>query len=67
LGNVAIAVGGLLPGIGGSFTRFGMVEVLYVTELAGLLLLFLGYRLNTTAQSPSIHPVGARAAASSSA
>jgi hypothetical protein len=63
LGNVAIAVGGLLPGIGGSFTRFGMVEVLYVTELLGLLLLFLGYRLNTTAQSPSIHRGAARAAA----
>jgi hypothetical protein len=46
LGNVAIAVGGLLPGIGGTFTRFGHVEVLYVTELAGLLLIYLGYRLN---------------------
>ena len=46
LGNVAIAAGGLLPGIGGTFTRFGHVEVLYVTELAGLLLIYLGYRLN---------------------
>ncbi len=55
MGNLAIAIGGLLPGIGGSFTRFGMVEVLYVTELLGLLLLFVGYRLNTTARSPSIH------------
>ncbi len=46
LGNVAIAAGGLLPGIGGTFTRFGHVEVLYVTELAGLLLIYVGYRLN---------------------
>lgn len=46
LGNVAIAAGGLLPGIGGTFTRFGHVEVLYVTELAGLLLIYAGYRLN---------------------
>jgi hypothetical protein len=46
MGNVAIALGGLLPGIGGTFTRFGYVEVLYVTELAGLLLIYLGYRLN---------------------
>ena len=30
-GNIFIAVGGLLPGIGGSFTRMGYVEVLYVT------------------------------------
>lgn len=46
LGNVAIAIGALLPGIGGTFTRFGHVEVLYVTELAGLLLIWLGYYLN---------------------
>jgi hypothetical protein len=45
-GNVAIAVGGLLPGIGGAFTRAGHVEVLYVTELVGLLLIYAGYRLN---------------------
>ena len=43
------AIGALLPGIGGSFTRFGHTEVLYVTEFAGLLLIFLGYRLNTIA------------------
>lgn len=47
IGNVFIAVGALLPGIGGSFTRFGYTEVLYVTELLGLLLLFVGYRYNT--------------------
>lgn len=46
VGNVAIAVGGILPGIGGSFTRFGHVEVLYVTELVGLLLIYAGYRFN---------------------
>jgi len=47
LGNVAIAIGAILPGIGGSFTRFGHVEVLYVTELLGLLTIWVGYRLNT--------------------
>jgi hypothetical protein len=46
IGNVLIAVGALLPGIGGTFTRFGYVEVLYVTELIGLLLIFAGYREN---------------------
>lgn len=43
-GNVLIAIGALLPGIGGSFTRLGYVEVLYVTELVGLTLIWLGYR-----------------------
>jgi hypothetical protein len=55
LGNALIALGALLPGIGGSFTRFGHVEVLYVTEFIGLLFIFAGYRLNTTATVPSIH------------
>lgn len=47
IGNVYIAVGALLPGIGGSFTRFGYTEVLYVTEFIGLALIFVGYRYNT--------------------
>jgi hypothetical protein len=44
LGNWLIAIGGLLPGIGGSFTRFGYVEVLFVTEFIGILLIWAGYR-----------------------
>jgi hypothetical protein len=46
IGNVYIAVGGILPGIGGAFTRFGHTEVLYVTELLGLLFIYAGYRMN---------------------
>lgn len=46
VGNVFIAVGALLPGIGGAATRFGHVEVLYVTELIGLCLIYVGYRFN---------------------
>ena len=49
VGNVCIAVGALLPGIGGAFTRFGYVEVLYVTELIGLTLIYIGYRWNIRA------------------
>ncbi len=44
-GNIFIAIGGLLPGIGGSFTRAGYVEVLYVTEFLGLLLIYFGYKI----------------------
>ena len=51
VGNVYIAVGGILPGIGGAFIRFGYTEVLYVTELLGLLLIYAGYRLNTAARA----------------
>ena len=55
IGNVLIAVGALLPGIGGSFTRFGHVEVLYVTELVGLSLIFAGYLVMVRDRSGSIH------------
>lgn len=55
IGNILIAVGALLPGIGGSFTRAGLVEVLYVTELVGLFLIWAGYRAMTKAVEPSIH------------
>lgn len=47
-GNIFIAIGGLLPGIGGTFTRMGYVEVLFVTELIGLLLIYAGYRIIKT-------------------
>ena len=52
VGNVLIAVGALLPGIGGTATRMGHVEVLYVTELVGLTLIWLGYRWNVRAPTP---------------
>lgn len=54
-GNAFIAVGALLPGIGGAFTRAGQVEVLYVTELLGLTLIWLGYQAMLRVAAPSIH------------
>lgn len=55
IGNICIALGALLPGIGGSFTRFGHVEVLYVTEILGLALIWLGYQLMVADSVISIH------------
>ena len=43
IGNILIAIGALLPGIGGSFTRMGYVHVLFVTEFVGLVLIYAGY------------------------
>jgi hypothetical protein len=55
LANVLIAVGAILPGIGGAATRMGYTEVLYVTELMGLLLIWSGYRISVTpVVSPAI-------------
>jgi hypothetical protein len=54
IGNVYIAVGGILPGIGGAFTRFGHTEVLYVTELLGLLCIYVGYRMNVATREGAV-------------
>lgn len=55
-GNVMIAIGAILPAIGGTFTRFGWVEVLYVTELMGLLLIFAGYKACLVSPQPALEP-----------
>jgi len=44
-GNTLIAVGAILPGVGGSFAKAGMVEVLYVAECLGLILIWMGDRV----------------------
>lgn len=44
IGNTYIAIGALLPGIGGSLTKaIGLVESLYVGEFVGLILIWIGY------------------------
>ncbi len=64
LGNILIAIGALLPGIGGSMTRAGYVEALYVTELLGLILIYLGYRKCLTKEGSATLTANPRAAAS---
>lgn len=63
-GNAMIALGALLPGIGGSFSRAGYTEVLYVLECVGVMCIWRGYHLCTMperAQAP-VH-MGAHSAA----
>jgi hypothetical protein len=57
MGNIFIAVGALLPGIGGAATRAGHVEVLYVTELLGIVLIWAGYLVVRYAGGRSVHGV----------
>jgi len=42
-GNFLIAIGAILPGIGGTMAKAGMVEALYVGELIGIILIWAGY------------------------
>lgn len=63
-GTALIAFGALLPGIGGSLTKtHDLPEALYIGELAGILLIWLGYELCTRAPAPRFvkdhAPVGA--------
>lgn len=46
IGNCFIAVGAVLPAVGGASARMGRTEVLYVTELVGLVLIWIGYVYN---------------------
>jgi hypothetical protein len=57
LGNVYIAIGALLPGIGGTFTRMGYEEVLFVTELVGVLFIYTGYTIMKNDATESVHKV----------
>jgi hypothetical protein len=50
-GNALIAVGALMPGIGGSMAKAGYVEVLYVLEFIGLILIWIGDRVCSVSSS----------------
>jgi len=48
VGNVFIAIGALLPAFGGTFSRFGISGTLYISELLGAVLMFIGFVRATT-------------------
>jgi hypothetical protein len=50
-GNALIALGAILPGIGGSFAKAGMVEVLYLGECLGLIIIWTGDRVCSRQES----------------
>lgn len=62
VGNALIALGAVLLGIGGSFARAGTVDVLYVTEIGGQLMIWAGYRTIVGDDAVSIHTAQRRTA-----
>ena len=56
IGNALIAVGALLPGIGGGMAKAGIVEALYVGEFVGLLLIWAGFFACTQQPRVAQHP-----------
>ncbi|MCH9031795.1 MAG: hypothetical protein IIB00_06000 [candidate division Zixibacteria bacterium] len=57
VGNTLIAIGAILPGIGGAMSRAGHTEVLYLAEFVGIIFIFAGYRRCSRDPAPIIHPV----------
>ena len=48
IGNILIAVGAMLPAFGGTFSRMGLPNALYLGELFGAVLMFAGFIRATT-------------------
>ncbi|MGE5374786.1 MAG: hypothetical protein ACM3XO_06985 [Bacteroidota bacterium] len=48
-GNILIAVGALSPAMGGSLLRAGLTDMLYLSELIGAILMFIGFLMATSA------------------
>ena len=54
IGNILIAVGATLPAFGGAFSRFGVSGTLYLSELLGAVLIFIGFLRATTPMGESL-------------
>lgn len=55
-GNALIAVGAILPGIGGSMAKAGVVEALYIGECVGLMLIWWGDRVCSMERRTAVTP-----------
>ena len=53
-GNILIAVGALSPAMGGSFLKAGLFDFLYLSELAGIILMFAGFQLATAGKDVKV-------------
>jgi hypothetical protein len=50
MGNVLIAIGAMFPASAGALSRLGLADWLYASELAGAVLMFIGFWLATQPQ-----------------
>jgi hypothetical protein len=56
IGNILIAAGALAPAMGGSFIRLNLPDLLYLTELVGAVLMYVGFLQSTTAPAQEAAP-----------
>jgi hypothetical protein len=59
IGNVLIAVGAMAPAMAGSFVKMGLVDGLYLSELLGVVLMYIGFIQTTTVPVRETAPVAA--------
>jgi hypothetical protein len=56
VGNILIAAGALMPAMGGTFLRAGLVDWLYLSELVGVILMFAGFMQATARPATQAQP-----------
>jgi hypothetical protein len=59
IGNVLIAIGALAPAMAGSFVKAGLVDALYLSELIGVVLMYIGFIQATTVPARESAPAAA--------
>ena len=59
IGNVLIAVGAIAPAMAGSFVKMGLVDALYLSELIGVVLMYIGFIQATTVPARETAPAAA--------
>lgn len=62
IGNILIATGAMLPAFGGAFSRIGVPAALYLGELFGVILMFIGFIRATTPMGEKMQVVATQAA-----
>ncbi len=56
-GNILIAAGALSPAMGGTFLRAGLTDLLYLSELIGAIVMFVGFLMATSGASEAVSTV----------
>ena len=62
IGNLFIAAGALSPAMAGSFVKAGLVDILYLSELIGAILMLVGFQF-AVSRRPSEEPAKVQASA----
>jgi hypothetical protein len=59
IGNILIAIGAMVPAMAGSFVKMGLVDALYLSELIGVVLMYIGFIQATTVPVSQAAPAAA--------